>query len=210
MHNNYIGQGLDYEKTKRILAGVVALVLWGLSIKFSVSGFGAGIDDKEIWIGWLLGFSITVIQLVWNGIKNRANLTLWVLGLSAYLYGIYTNVMGIMVWRGDTFQTLAENPLVIIFPLILGLFLEIAPEPLFVWAFTKKLDEGDFLGNLFGNQMPESNSHRVMPNQAPVGRINFSGQQQQKQPYTPIVNGRNQAKHKNNNHKHPFVSRREE
>lgn len=206
MHNNYMGQGVDYEKVKRTLAGAVALVLWGLSIKFSVSGFGAGIDDKEIWIGWLLGFSITVIQLVWNGIKGRANLTLWVLGLSAYLYGIYTNVMGIMVWRGDTFQTLSDNPLVIVFPLILGLFLEIAPEPLFVWAFTKKLDEGDFLGNLFGNQAPlhpNQPQHRVMPNQNQPGILNKPPQQ-----YHPILNGRNQAK-KNNQHKHPF-GRREE
>jgi hypothetical protein len=206
MHNNY-GQGVDYEKVKRILAGVVALVLWGLSIKFSVSGFGAGIDDKEIWIGWLLGFSITVIQLVWNGIKGRANLTLWVLGLSAYLYGIYTNIMGIMVWRGDTFETLANNPFILVFPIILGLFLEIAPEPLFVWAFTKKLDEGDFLGNLLGTQMPNNNQqiqHRVIPNQVPPGILNHKPQQQ----YHPILNGRNQAK-KNNNHKHPF-GRREE
>jgi len=210
MYNNYRPKGVVYEKIKRVLAGLVALTLWWLSIKFSVGGFGDGISENEIWIGWVLGFSVTVIQIVWNGLKSKANLTLWVLGLSSYLYGICTNIIGIILWRGDTLNTVLNNPLNLIFPVILGLFFEISPEPLFVWAFTSRLDEGDFLGNLFGGNPQPKNGYPRVHNSTPINMPPGLRNQQNAKPgtYTPIINSGNKAKH-NKNPQNNFVRREE-
>lgn len=154
-------QTVDMEKAKRIIAILVALTLWGLSTKFSVAGFGASIDAKEIWIGYVLSFCITAIQLIWNGMRDKTNLTLWSAGMLSYGYGIFTNVVGILFWQGYNFEDLSRNLLLIIFPLVLGLFLEIVPEPLITWALTGDHKSGDFLGNLLGNNLiPNSNKNK--------------------------------------------------
>lgn len=139
-----------YSTIKRLMAVVVAVMLWGMSMKFSVEGFGIG-DPNDQWMGWVLAFAVTMIELIWNGMKMKSNLTLIVLGICAYLYGIVTNVMGIYAWRGGDVSGGAVSPVLIVFAVVLGLFLEIAPEPLMVWGILNTSDEGDFLGNLIHN-----------------------------------------------------------
>lgn len=138
-----------YAQIKRLLAVLVSIALWSMSMKFSVSGFGIG-NDKDMWMGWVLAFAVTAIELIWNGMKMKTNLTLHVLGVSAYLYGIVTNVLGVYIWRGgDLAQDV--NVMALLFALALGILIEIAPEPLFIWGVLGSIDEGDFLGNLLQN-----------------------------------------------------------
>jgi hypothetical protein len=170
--DQYSGQGqkVDIDGIKRILAIIVAFVLWALSMKFSVAGFGDGVNKNDVWIGWVLAFVITAIELIWNGMKDKTNLTLWVAGMFSYAYGIYTNVVGILYWQGYTFDNAWANLALWIFPLTIGIFLEIVAEPLFVWGVTGNHDGGDFLGNLFGNKLiPSPNkTQQYRPQPKPV------------------------------------------
>lgn len=136
---------------KRMLAIVVALALWWMSMTFSVRGFvsfNQTPNPDDAWIGWTLAGCVTAFELIWNGMKERTNLTMWVVGMLAYTYGIVTNVMGIAEWMGIGMS------LWFIFPILLGLVIEIAPEPAFIWGLTGNYKGGDFLGNLFGNKIP--------------------------------------------------------
>ena len=124
----------------RIAAFFVSIAVWWVSINFSVDGFKFEQPGKE-WIGWVLGLSITVIEIVFNKPGIRRNLTLWTIGAMAYAYGMWTNVVGIYIsgnghggwiWAG-----------------LLGAVLEWIPEVLFVWAILGVVTkEGDFIGNI--------------------------------------------------------------
>lgn len=142
---------------KRLLAIVVALALWWMSMTFSVRGFisfNQTPNPDDAWIGWTLAGCVTAFELIWNGMKERTNLTMWVVGMLAYAYGIITNVIGIANWMGIGLN------LWFVFPILLGLVIEIAPEPAFIWGLTGNYKGGDFLGNLFGNKIPIAPEHK--------------------------------------------------
>ena len=136
-----------YEQLIHLLAAGVAVLLWFMSVQFSVDGFGF-ILPKYKWMGYLLAISVTVIELVFNEEGMNHSLTVVAVGLMSYLYGIVTNVIGI--WNAQGGADLSGNPFMLLFPVILGFFLEVAPEPLFMWGL---LGSGarDLLGHLFGN-----------------------------------------------------------
>ncbi len=136
-----------YEQLIHLLACAVAVLLWFMSVQFSVDGFGF-VLPKYKWMGYLLAFSVTVIELVFNEEGMQHSLTLVAIGILSYLYGIATNVIGI--WAAQGAPDASQNPFVMLFPVILGFFLEVAPEPLFVWGL---LGTGmrDLLGHFFGS-----------------------------------------------------------
>jgi hypothetical protein len=113
-------------------------------------------NPDDAWIGWTLAGCVTAFELIWNGMKERTNLTMWVVGMLAYAYGIITNVVGIAAWMGIPIGI----SLWAIFPILLGLVIEIAPEPAFIWGVTGNYKGGDFLGNLFGNKIPIAPEHK--------------------------------------------------
>lgn len=157
---------------KRVMAVIVAVLLWILSMRFSVAGFGADISKNpdDVWIGWTLAFAVTAFELIWNGMKERTNLTMYTVGVLCYGYGIATNILGIMAWRGmtlDDFMTIPSNPaaivsliLSVVFVVCLALVIEISPEPAFIWGITGDHTGGDFLGNIFGNYIPVAPKHK--------------------------------------------------
>ena len=136
-----------YEQLIHLLACGVAVLLWFISVQFSVDGFSF-ILPKYKWMGYMLALSITVIELVFNEEGMKHSLTVVAIGMLSYLYGIVTNVIGIWVAQGSA--DASGNPVVLLFPVVLGFFLEVAPEPLFIWGL---LGTGmrDLLGHLFGN-----------------------------------------------------------
>ncbi len=136
-----------YEQLIHLLACGVAVLLWFISVQFSVDGF-AFILPKYRWMGYLLALSITVIELVFNEEGMKHSLTVVAIGILSYLYGIVTNIIGI--WAAQGSQDASANPIILMFPVVLGFFLEVAPEPLFIWGL---LGTGmrDLLGHLFGN-----------------------------------------------------------
>lgn len=122
-----------------------------------VSGLmGALVSIVFNWLGFrnetgesnLLFLSISVFFSIWITINelylNRRRLSEiwtqtevgeWILtfgGVVSYTYGIYTNVVGMclmILHKGDLIAVGKENPLLLIIPVVLGIFLEVAPEP---------------------------------------------------------------------------------
>ena len=136
-----------WDNVKKWAALITAITLWIASMQFSYAGFNVNAPEAA-WLGWVLAFAITVIELVFNTDVKKLNLTLYVVGFLAYAYGIWTNVVGFYFSvQGMTWATLASNPLSIVFAIVLGFFLEVTPEALFIWGLGS-IGEGDVLGNI--------------------------------------------------------------
>ncbi len=136
-----------YEQLIHLLAMGVAIVLWFISVQFSADGFKFALPSYA-WIGYVLALSVTVIELVFNEEGMNHSLTLVAVGLLSYGYGIVTNILGI--WAAQGSPDLASNPVGIVFPAVLGFFLEIAPEPLLLWGLMGT-GARDFLSQLLNN-----------------------------------------------------------
>lgn len=150
-----------YRKLVRIAAGMMAVMFWGLSVYFSQGGFGVAMPEMA-WIGWVLALGVTVIEIVWNIDGFGHNLTLMIIGLAAYAYGVWSNIIGIMAVQGVNINEMDAGWLIkIIFPVLLGIALEIAPEPLLLWSFVGAHQE-DLLSNVF-NRVGEARKPVVAP-----------------------------------------------
>jgi hypothetical protein len=141
-----------YTQLVHLLAVGVAVLLWVMSVQFSVDGFEF-ILPRYVWMGYLLALSITVIELVFVEEGMQHSLTVVAVGLLSYLYGIITNVVGIWLAQGSPDPS--RSPAVLIFPAVLGFFLEVSPLPLFLWGI---LGTGvrDVLGQVFGGKGKEA------------------------------------------------------
>lgn len=142
-------EGDGWKKFVRFAACGAALAFWLISIQFSKNGFGFNVPNLA-WIGYVLGVGVTIIELVFNNDGKKHTLTLFIAGILAYLYGVYTNVVGFWLAQGS--PPLGDDPLFalgkLLLPIGFGLFIEIVPEPLFLWGIGK--DGGDVLGHIFG------------------------------------------------------------
>ncbi len=136
-----------YSQLVRLLAVAVAILLWVMSIVFSADGFEFVMPHYR-WMGYVLALSVTVLELVFleEGLKH--SLTIVAVGLLAYLYGIVTNVIGIWIAQASPDPTV--NPMVLLFPAMLGFVLEITPLPLILWGLMGS-SMRDVLGHLFGS-----------------------------------------------------------
>jgi len=137
----------NYLLLLRVLSVVVAATLWLISITFSVDGFNFQVADMA-WAGWFMGIAITAIELIWNKQGANSNMTILLIGVFAYLYGVITNVMGVLT--AQNVVDIGANPMGAVFAGIVGFFLEIAPEPLFVWGLVGVSDMGDVISTLMG------------------------------------------------------------
>jgi len=183
----------------RIATIFVAFGMWVLSIKFSVDGFNFNLStDWSSFAGTFLGLSVTVVQLVWNREAN-SNWTIMIAGMLAYAYGIYTNIEGILAAQGIQFTFTTT----MVFPILLGLFIEVMPEALLVYGLTGMADLGDFFGNIIGGEVK-----KVPPKQHQNGREQVGKTQQQQkqnnkaqeQRHQPLVIDGNQQHPQFNNH----------
>ena len=136
----------------RVSAVAVAIIFWIISVVFSADGFNF-IMPHYRWMGYLLAISVTVLELVFVEEGFEHSPTVAAVGLLAYLYGVVTNVIGIWTAQGSPDASL--NPLVLVFPVILGLLVEIAPEPLVLWALMGT-SARDVLGRIFANPGKEA------------------------------------------------------
>jgi hypothetical protein len=137
-----------YEQLVHLLAIGVAIVLWFISVQFSADGFKFALPNYA-WIGYVLALAVTVIELVFNEEGMNHSLTIVAVGLLSYGYGIVTNILGI--WAAQGSPDIASNPIAIVFPALLGFFLEIAPEPLLLWGLMGT-GARDFLGQLLNSK----------------------------------------------------------
>lgn len=128
-----------------MLAFVMGIVFILMSMRFSAAGFGISVDPEYSWIGLVFAAAVTIYQIIWNSEAKNANLTIFVVGLITYVYGIATNIVGL----NEIFEEPMSiyNIMTIVKPVTIGLILEITPEPLLIWALTGNW-AGDFFGNL--------------------------------------------------------------
>ncbi len=139
-----------YEQLIHLLAIGVAIVLWFISVQFSADGFKFALP-RYAWVGYVLAIAVTVIELVFNEEGMNHSLTVVAVGLLSYAYGIVTNILGI--WAAQGSPDIAANPIAIVFPALLGFFLEIAPEPLLLWGLMGT-GARDFLSQLINSNKP--------------------------------------------------------
>lgn len=139
-----------YEQLIHLLAIGVAIVLWFISVQFSADGFKFALP-RYAWVGYVLAIAVTVIELVFNEEGMNHSLTIVAVGLLSYAYGIVTNILGI--WAAQGSPDIAANPVAIVFPALLGFFLEIAPEPLLLWGLMGT-GARDFLSQLINSNKP--------------------------------------------------------
>jgi hypothetical protein len=142
---------------------------------FSKEGFSVG-NTVMLWVGWVLAAIVTIVELVFNSPTQKLSITLIVVGVLCYIYGIWTNVTGF--WEiqhpGSEFMAMSSKSLLSWF---VGFIMEVLPEPLFMWGIAATFD-GDFLGNLIG--LWSGNLDHATPNKQ-------QPQQKQNKPGNPYV-----------------------
>lgn len=126
-----------YDGLKRFFNGTLGVGMLLASIIFSREGFG--FKDGELWwVGLVLAMAATGAQFMLTSKFTDLNLGIVVLGLSAYAYSIYTNIVGIESMQEVRNSYLAWGA---------GIFLDIYPEMAIAWAL-KASREGDLVGNI--------------------------------------------------------------
>lgn len=113
----------------RRIVGAFAVGAWALSIYFSANGFGFQVPGF-FPVGIFLGGLVTILEIVLN--KGVKSMTLRLGGLLAYAFGWWTNFIGLSVAMGN--PNFMSDPKRMVIPVILGLFLELIPEPLALWS----------------------------------------------------------------------------
>jgi len=157
---------IDLDKIYKWLAILAALGAWALSVMFSMDGLAFVMNNEKYqYVGLGIALIITVVELVWSRDGTDNGLTMNVLGLACYAYGIYTNVIGITVAQGNSGN-------ITLFAIAAGLFLEVAPEKLFLRGLLGPNKEGGFFENLFGNAKRAS------------GGVKFTNKNQQDQSHS--------------------------
>src|SRR3990167_6711198 len=147
MGNNRNGRGVVgvdksgiFTLVKKILAFITGILVLYASIVFSKEGLEFNIGHEYAWVGWVLAFAVTSAQFILNSDFKKINFSILLVGAAAYVYSIYTNIVGFHALR-------PERPLLDIFNVSGGVFMDIYPEVAISWALGEsKL--GDLLGNL--------------------------------------------------------------
>jgi hypothetical protein len=143
----------NFTRTKKWIAGVVGVgVLYG-SLIFSKNGFQFEVSDEYAWLGWLLASAATSAQFMMTSDFRKINWSILTLGIAAYIYSIYTNIIG--------FHSLREGQDVYDLINVLGaVFMDVYPEVAIAWALGEsKL--GDLVGNLIQSaQTPKQLTNR--------------------------------------------------
>ena len=180
MKNNITG----YNNFKRLLAGVMGVVILATSLYFSVEGFDFKVENQSIWwVGWVLAFAVTSCQFMFNTRQEELNWTIIILGVVAYGYSIWSNIMGFHALRGTPSYVDWMN-------ISGGIFMDVFPETAIAWALGA-IKTGDLFGNLFsvmGN--PDSVSN---PNIAPntiTRKGPIKGQSYQSQSLNQVINNK--------------------
>lgn len=138
------GQSLD--RYIRIAGRLFAIGLWAFSIYFSATGFGFKSGTLFVIAGYFLGMFVTYLEIVINRMGSSISRILIFICMLAYAYGCLTNVLGLWVGRGSEQTSTAWT-----IAIVLGILLEVVPEPLFMLSFgIKSNDLIDTLATLMG------------------------------------------------------------
>ena len=134
-----------------IIGGAVGIAV---SYVFSVKGFGTQVPDM-LWAarGIVVFFIALQIYVNRNKSEEQKNWALIAGGLASYIYGVYTNITGILAFGGMNINQInIHNWYYMIIPVMVGFPLEIAPEALLMMGFFPDNDTvmSDALSGLAG------------------------------------------------------------
>lgn len=168
----------SWEKIKRVFWGITSISLWIASFNFSVMGFNFEVQNMA-WVAYTFGAVITSFELAFSSeIKsNKFNLTVFIVGILCYVYGILSNFIGIWSYQGHSnLNDIGSNLMSAFFVFILALVGEIGPEVLMVMALgVNNLNgEGDIFKNLISRLDGSSNSGGSGNSNSGGNRSNFN------------------------------------
>lgn len=120
-----------------------AIVGWSLSILYSFKGFRAETnqDTTSIILALALSALITILELLLNGqsfspkVVDVSLVILWIGGILAYAYGIWTNIIGLSIQVLGTSDLSSVSTSALIIPILAGALIEVLPEPMLVIYF---------------------------------------------------------------------------
>ncbi len=144
MNNNSSAD--KYLRTKIFLAKITGIAVLVVSMQFSQSGFGFKGQDIAV-SGWVLAIAVTVAQFVFNSRVRNLNWTITVLGIMAYVYSIWTNIVGFYAFQGKVVTLDMLFTFDAILPVFASAFMDIFPEAIISYAFNAS-GEGDLIGNV--------------------------------------------------------------
>ena len=135
-----------YQSVVRLIAIATAIILWTIGIIFSTDGFSF-IVPKYSWMGGILAVVVTCLEIILNERGDKHTLSIFLAGIGSYAFDIYTNVAGILISQGN--PNISANPLLVVFPILLGCALAIIPEPLLLYGLLGNSTR-DILRHLLG------------------------------------------------------------
>lgn len=140
-----------YGKIMRGVGVVLAIALWGISMRFSVAGFQITVAENA-WVGIVFALTVTYFEILVN--RSANNRTILLFGMLFYAYGIATNFVGIRsvmnadltvaAFQEDWFSSLADLIVVLLFTL----GVEIVPEHIFIYCLRDSEFESDLVTSL--------------------------------------------------------------
>lgn len=126
----------DIMKAKYLFCIAAGISLFVISIIFSSGGFNIEVPEL-MWMGIVLGITMTIMQLAFTGGIAEKNLNVFIFagGLFAYAYSGYTNYVGIMGFSPSLKPA---------FAIALGEFVDIMAEPLIIYGCLGLYNHGGF------------------------------------------------------------------
>ena len=110
----------------RLVSLTTGLLMEAASFVTSVSGFGF-IQPNYVAIGFLMGIVFIFAEFNFLDEGPGGSLGVVAFGVFAYLYGIFTNVLGF--WIGGGGGLVQDNPMRFVLCLVIGFVLEVFAEP---------------------------------------------------------------------------------
>ena len=189
---NNSGTADKYLRTKIFFAKITGIAVLIVSMQFSQNGFG--FKEKNIALaGWVLAIAVTVAQFVFNSRVRNLNWTITFLGIVAYVYSIWTNLIGFYNYQGKTLTLDTLLDVSAFLPVFASAFMDIFPEAILSWAFNSS-GEGDLIGNVIAvTNDPNSIFSKNQNNSNNNGQNRNQQQNQSSQNY-----GNNNQSHQNN------------
>lgn len=129
----------NYDKFRRLVAFVFGVGVLLTSLYFSKAGFSFKVENEDIWwVGWVIAGAVSAAQFMFNTERKELDWTIVLVGLTAYIYSIWSNIQGWESLRGvQDYMNWAG-----------GIFMDVFPEKAIAWSLGA-IKVGDFVGNIW-------------------------------------------------------------
>lgn len=129
----------NYDKFRRVVAFVFGVGVLLTSLYFSKAGFSFKVENEDIWwVGWVIAGAVSAAQFMFNTERKELDWTIVLVGLTAYIYSIWSNIQGWESLRGvQDYMNWAG-----------GIFMDVFPEKAIAWSLGA-IKVGDFVGNIW-------------------------------------------------------------